>query len=81
VHLWLCASVGILCVVCVLIGFSKNNYTSKPFLGFDVALVIVLSCIGGLAVQIGGAGYINVLVYPVLFIVASKSESYININQ
>ncbi|KAK6026264.1 hypothetical protein OSTOST_07793, partial [Ostertagia ostertagi] len=64
---WLFVSVGILSLFCFLATFGANAYQSKPLVGVQIAFTLVVSCVGGLFVQVAGSAHFDPLIWPVFF--------------
>lgn len=64
---WLFVSVGILSLFCFLATFGANAYQSKPLVGVQIAFTLVVSCAGGLFVQVAGSAHFDPLIWPVFF--------------
>ncbi|KAK5967656.1 hypothetical protein GCK32_009562 [Trichostrongylus colubriformis] len=64
---WLFVSVGLLSLFCFLASFGANAYQSKPLVGVQIAFTLVISCAGGLFVQVAGSAHFDPLIWPVFF--------------
>ncbi|XGW13422.1 hypothetical protein V3C99_000057 [Haemonchus contortus] len=64
---WLLVSVGMLSLFCFLASFGANAYQSKPLVGLQIAFTLVVSCVGGLFVQVAGSAHFDPLIWPVFF--------------
>ncbi|KAL6725658.1 hypothetical protein Aduo_007695 [Ancylostoma duodenale] len=67
---WLLVSAAVLGLFCFLATFGANAYQSKPLVGIQIAFTLMISCAGGLFVQVAGSGNFNPLIWPVFFVVA-----------
>ena len=83
-HRWLVVSAILLVAICFFASFGINSYQvgfsfcvslivqSKPMVGLQTGIVLLLSCAGGLFVQISGASLLDPLIWPVFFIVIGR---------
>ncbi|CAD5220061.1 unnamed protein product [Bursaphelenchus xylophilus] len=62
---------ALLVIFCVLVSFRMDSYRTRPFVGLQTGVVLVLSSFVGYAVQIAGAGQINALVFPAVFVISA----------
>uniref|UniRef100_A0A915AL22 SSD domain-containing protein n=3 Tax=Parascaris univalens TaxID=6257 RepID=A0A915AL22_PARUN len=70
VHVALAISALILVIVCLFGCLASNAYQSKPVLGVIIGLVLIVCCLAGYSVQFAGVATLNVLIFPVFFIIA-----------
>ncbi|KAE9415726.1 hypothetical protein Angca_008489, partial [Angiostrongylus cantonensis] len=64
---WLGVSATILALFCFLASFGSNAYQSKPLVGVQVAFTLMISCAGGLFVQVAVSANFDPLIWPVFF--------------
>ncbi|KAI6235923.1 Patched family-containing protein [Aphelenchoides besseyi] len=62
---------AVLVIFCFLITIRGDSYKTRPFVGLQTGLILVLCAAVGYAVQIAGAGQLNAIAFPVLFVIVS----------
>ncbi|CAD5214127.1 unnamed protein product [Bursaphelenchus okinawaensis] len=62
----------LLVIFCVLVSIRMDSYRTRPFVGLQGGIILVISAFVGYAVQIAGAGQMNAMVFPAVFVISAS---------